>query len=424
MQFAFNRLKNRALWIKIHIYSALVLGLIFAMTGLTGSLSVYRDEIDELLNPDLVIPAQNTPLVSPDKMLAAVRKAHPHRNGVWTLEMPRSAHGAVTFWFDKPQEAVDKLYAPLMVAVNPYTGEVISSRFWGQTFTTWMLDLHTQLQMEAFGRKAMAVIAVFLFMSVLSGLYLWWPGWGLLTSAFTVRSDSGLLRWLFDQHRLLGLISAGLLLLLAFTGFHLAYPPLLETLTASAGMGHDDAGPNVHSSGVPNNRPVGLTEAVLVARGLFPSSEVRRISTPLGELGTYRINLRQHHEINQHHPMTNVWIDRWSGQIRDVRNPVKFSAGQSFTAWLWPLHTGEAVGSTGKFIWFLTGLTPLLLYISGLWHWLYRKGIAKDRQLDFPRLRQKMLAVSLQGILFCLKLAGLITGFLLKRIAEIRNSKL
>jgi len=103
---------------------------------------------------------------------------------------------------------------------------------------------------------------------------------------------------LMDSYRLLGSISAIGLLLLAFTGFHLAYPALLESLTDSSGMGHGDEGPTVRSTAIPNNKPISIEEAVLVARGLFPSSEVRRITTPAGELGTYRINLRQKQELN------------------------------------------------------------------------------------------------------------------------------
>ncbi|MDD4914133.1 MAG: PepSY-associated TM helix domain-containing protein [Methylococcales bacterium] len=391
----FSGILTRSAWIKVHLYLALSLGLVFALMGLTGSLSVYRDELDELFNPQLYIEQTGQPALPPDKIIAAVRAAQPERYGVWTLEMPRTAHGALIAWFEKPRETIGEFYAPLMVAVNPYTGEILDSRLWGRTFTTWILDLHTQLQMDGLGRKLVAITAVFLMLSVGSGLYLWWPGWRRLPAALVVRHDAGLMRLLFDLHRLLGLLSAGVLLLLAFTGFHLAYPPLLETLTASTGMGHGgDEGPNVHSSAVPNNRPVSLAEAVLIARGLFPSSDVRRITTPLGETGTYRINLRQHHEINQHHPLTTVWIDRWSGQIRDVRNPVKFSAGQTFTSWLWPLHTGEAFGGNGRLIWCLTGLTPLLLFISGVCHWLYRHGVIKDRVLNWADGRRKMVATA------------------------------
>ncbi len=404
MQFSVSRLFARQLWVKVHLYLALGCGLLFVLTGLTGSLSVYRDELDELFNPQLVIEEPHGPMLSADKILAAVRAEHPDRHGVWTLEMPRSAHGAVTAWFEKPRETFGAFYAPLMVSVDPYSGTVIDSRFWGQTLTTWLLDLHSQVLLEGFGRNLLAGIAVLFFLSVTSGLLLWWPGRAELLKAFRVCCDSGLMRYLFDLHRLIGLFSAGFLLLLAFTGFHLAYPDLLEALTASAGMGHGDEGPNVHSSAVPNNRPVTLTEAVLVARGPFPSSEVRRISTPQGETGTYRINLRQRHEINQHHPITMVWVDRWSGQIRDVRNPGKFSAGQSFTAWMWPLHTGEAFGGSGRLAWFFLGLTPLFLFVSGVLHWLYRRGAVQDRPLDFAAIRRDLLYRSQRVFQFALKL--------------------
>jgi uncharacterized iron-regulated membrane protein len=381
-----RRWLTRAVWLKCHLYLALVFGLFFALMGLTGSLSVYRQTIDELFNPSLVIERPQAQALSLDAILVQVRQSHPNRHGAWTREMPRTVNGTITAGFEKPQESVNEFYAPLMVAVNPYTGEVISSRFWGQTLTSWLLDCHTHLQIQATGRDTVAVLAVLLSLSVLSGLYLWWPGLNRISLAFKVRHNVGLMRFVMDLHRVLGLLSAGFLLLLAFTGFHLAYPALLETLTASVGMGHGDEGPGARSTAVPNNRPISIAEALLVARGLFPSSEVRRITTPAGELGTYRINLRQRNELNQHHPFTTVWVDRWSGQIRNVNNPTQFSAGQTFTTWQWPLHTGEAFGDTGRFIWFVMGLMPLILWLSGVLHWLYRKGYIRDRPFDLMAL--------------------------------------
>ncbi|OAI01939.1 peptidase [Methylomonas methanica] len=386
-------LNARKWWRLCHVYLALGLGLIFALIGLTGSLSIYREELDSLFNPHLRVDAPQTPALSPDKIVAAVRAANPDRHGAWTLEMPRTPDGMITAWFEKPKESVDAFYAPLMVSVNPYTGQVVDTRLWGQTLTTWLLDLHTQLQLDGFGRNALAVLGGLLMLSVCSGLYLWWPGWQALPRAFSVSQNTGLMRLLFDSHRLLGVASSGFLILLAFTGFHLAYPTLLENLTAASGMGHGDAGPNVRSTAIPNDRPISLSEAILVARGPFPSSEVRRITTPVGELGTYRINLRQTNEINQHHPFTTVWVDRWSGQIRDVQNPSKFSAGQSFTTWLWPLHTGEAFGGTGRLLWFFVGLTPAFLFLSGLIHWLYRHGFVADREVDLKRTAGTAMAV-------------------------------
>jgi len=375
---------GRQLWLQCHIYLALLFGLLFGVIGLSGSLCVYRDSLDVWLNPVLIVEQSPAPPLSLDKIMAKVRQAEPQRHGVWTLELPRSADEPLIAWFEKPRETVDKAYAPLMLAVNPYTGDILTKRFWGETFTTGLLDLHSRLQLENEGRPVLAILAVSLSVSVVSGLYLWWPGLAALRLALRVRPRGSLLRFLLDMHRLLGLASAGVLLLLAFTGFHLAYPELLESLTASQGMGHGDEGPTIRSTAVPNNHPVSIAEAILVARGLFPHSEVRRVSTPQGELGTYRINLRQKDELNQHHPFTTVWIDRWSGQIRGVNNPSQFSMGQTLTTWQWPLHTGEAFGTTGRLLWFIAGLMPMLLWISGVAHWLHRLGWIKDRSIDLP----------------------------------------
>jgi uncharacterized iron-regulated membrane protein len=385
-------LNARKWWRLCHVYLALVFGLVFALIGLTGSLSIYREELDGLFNPHLAVDVPSSPALSPDKIIAAVRTAHPDRHGAWTLEMPRTPNGMIIAWFEKPKESVEAFYAPLMVSVNPYTGQVVDSRLWGQTLTTWLLDLHTQLQLDGFGRNALAVLGGLLMLSVFSGLYLWWPSWRKLSQAFRVHHNAGLMRLVFDLHRLLGVASSAFLILLAFTGFHLAYPALLENLTAASGMGHGDAGPNVRSTAIPNDRPVSLSEAILVARGPFPRSEVRRITTPVGELGTYKINLRQMNEINQHHPFTTVWVDRWSGQIRDVQNPSSFSAGQTFTTWLWPVHTGEAFGGSGRLVWFFAGLTPALLYLSGFMHWLYRHGFVADRDIDLQRTTKTLIA--------------------------------
>jgi uncharacterized iron-regulated membrane protein len=232
----------------------------------------------------------------------------------------------------------------------------------------------------------MAVLALCLILAVCSGLYLAWPGAPHWQRLLYLRRSQGWRVLIGDLHRWLGLLSAGALLLIAVTGFNLAYPPLLEQLADAEGMGHNDAGPNIHSSAQPNNRPITIEQAMLIARGLFASAEVKRITTPRGELGTYRINLRQQDELNQHHPFTTVWIDRWSGHILAVNNAHRFSAAQTLAAWQWPLHTGEALGGAARPFWFAAGLTPGLLWLSGLAQWLYRSGRWHNRAVHLPKL--------------------------------------
>ena len=50
------------------------------------------------------------------------------------------------------------------------------------------------------------------------------------------------------------------------------------------------------------------------------------------------------------------------------------------------MHTGEALGAKGRFIWFLSGLSLFLLYGSGLLRWLCRTGKVRDRDVNFAAL--------------------------------------
>ncbi|MDO8938806.1 MAG: PepSY-associated TM helix domain-containing protein [Methylicorpusculum sp.] len=393
----------RAKWLVLHRYLALSAGLLMAIIGLTGSVSLYRDTLDKLFNPALAIEHSQDNYQSLDKLLDAVKKAHPDRHGAWTLEMPDASHDTVTAWFEKPYETTGQIYAPLMVSINPYTAEVVASRLWGQTAMTWLLDWHKQLAWDALGWQIVGGVGLLMVLSVLSGLYLWWPARKHLFAVFSTQHNS-LIKFAFDAHRLIGLLSAVALLSLALTGLNLSFPQMLESLTGSTGMSHGGNGPLILSTAVPNNRPVRLSEAAFIAKAPFPKAELRRITTPSGVDGTFQVNLRQGSEINQKHPFTMVWIDRWSGHIKEVRDPAKFSTGEKLMAWMWPVHTGEALGASGRFIWFLSGISLVLLYVSGVMRWLHRHGWISDQALNFSKLKTHGLTImaKLQRVLLML----------------------
>ena len=386
-----NARQLRPLCLKAHLWVALILGFFLAVLGLTGSLSLYGEGLDRLLNPRLTVEPdrQMLPL---DDLLAEIRRAHPDDRGSWTLELPREPDEPLVAWFERPAESRGQLYAPRMVAVDPYTGKILASRLWGETARTWLLDLHTQLHFGRWGWRFVGLLGPALMLSALSGLLLWWPGVAGLRDAVRVRHQLGLRRWLSDLHRLAGLLVLAPLLILAATGFLLAYPAVGERLAGASGMSHGDDGPEIRSTGrLANPRPVTVDEAVLLARGPFPSAEVRRVATPEGPEGTYRVALRQRIDPNQRHPMTAVWVDQYSGHIRQIRNAARFTAGERALSALWPLHTGESLGGWGRFAWFLTGLMLPLLYVSGLARWLIGRGSLPDRPVDLARVRRQVL---------------------------------
>lgn len=380
----------RSIWLKTHLWLALGVGFFYVLIGLSGSLMIYGKTLDGWLNPRLTLHQAQGDALPLDRILAAVKAAHPGRFGPWTLELPRSQAGTITAWYEHPKETREAYYAPLMVAVNPYTAEVLANRYWGDTAVTWLYRLHAELHLGGFGARLIGLLGLALTLSVLSGLILWWPGLAGLRRVFIVRHDQGVRRFAVDLHRTLGFLGSVFLLLFALTGLHLVYPGVMEALLGASAMGHGEDIKNVRSTAAQNDNPVTMAEAVLVARGLFPHGEVRRVSEPDGAAGTYRIEVLQRGETYSRHPATWIWVDRWSGQIREVQNPRKFTSGERWLSSVWPLHSGEALGGVGRFVWFLVGLLPLALYVSGISYWLIGRGTLPDVAVDISRWKQNV----------------------------------
>jgi len=380
------------LWIKFHSLIGLTVGLLFSLIGITGSLSIYHDELDELFNPLLKNQSNTGPTLPLDTIMASVRFAHPSRHGEWILEMPRTPHGMLTAWYEKPHETFGEYYAPLMVLINPYTAEVIDSRFWGDTFTTWIYNLHTQLLRGYKGAWTVGILGLAMIVSVVSGLYLCWKTYETKKlRLFSVKTSNDLMGISQDIHRMVGLLTALPLLLLSLTGVHLAFPEILETVFKVPEMSHGSDSPRIRSTAKPNDHPISPTEAIVIARGLFPHAEVRRISIPVGDDGIYKVNLRRPEERNVHHPYTMVWVDRWSGQIREVLNPNKFTFGQDLISKIYPIHSGENYTTISKLLWFLIGFSPALMYMSGLTQWLIRCGFLKTIEISTNKWLQAHL---------------------------------
>lgn len=78
-----------------------------------------------------------------------------------------------------------------------------------------------------------------------------------------------------------------------------------------------------------------------------------------------------------------VWLDQYSGVLLKVRDWQAFTVGETFVAWLFPLHNGEAFGLIGRWIVFFAGLIPLVLYVTALRMWWIKRQ-AHQRQKRHP----------------------------------------
>lgn len=352
---------------RVHLWLGLSIGALFALVGLTGSVLVFYPELDGMLHPAL---ARTEPARPPSwqAVYDALRRDHPTRTGAWRIEVtPRG--GPIPIRYYRPVETKGRAFAPLMLWLDPHSLKAVRAGFWGDYPTSWIYDLHYRLLLEEPGGMALGILGFAILGMLASGLWAWWPrgeGWrrALMWKRRAVRS-----RRLYDWHKWAGIGGAAVLIVVTATGVLLDLPdqvrPVVARVSPLFAPPHHVVQPL--GSRLPLDTLLARAEAVL------PGSQLAWIETPADAAAPLRVNLMVPGEPSRRFPRSNVWLDPYSGRVLAVRDERRDSAGDTFLAWLHPLHGGEALGSTGRWLVFVSGLLPAVLFVTGLWRWLIRR---------------------------------------------------
>lgn len=374
-----SRTSWKKLWLNLHLYIGLVAGALFVLTSLTGSLLVFYKTIDEWLNPEQLIRSAGSDQSLRD-IVAGARTMHPDWSPPDTLIFPLHDRDTFHAWFKDPAAAPTEERWHV-VAVDPSTARPLSDRQWGVFFVSFIYELHQELLLGKPGEIFIGVMAVFLLVSIGTGLYLWCPAPGKLRRALSFQSGGSPIRRHYDVHKLTGLAGALLLTLLALTGFYLEFPYAVTSVVRWFSPVRDTA-PELQpqselQAAVSKIQP---EQAVAIARTVFPDATPMWIGLPQHERDSYSVGLRQPGEVRQAGGQTEVWIDQYSGAVRRVQDWREFTRGETLLSWLFPLHNGEAFGLTGRWLVCITGIMPLILYVTALrvW-WLKRAARARQR---------------------------------------------
>lgn len=369
----------KKLWLQVHLYVGLIGGALFMLTSLTGSLLVFYKTIDEWLNPEQVIRTVGTDQPLSD-IVAGARTAHPDWSPPDTLIFPLHERDTFHAWFKDPAAASPEERWHV-VAVDPSTARPLSNRQWGSFFVSFIYELHQELLLGKPGEVFVGILALFLLLSIGSGLYLWWPSPGKLRRALTFQSDGSLIRQHYDLHKLTGLAGAILLTLLALTGFYLEFPTAVTSVvrwfSPVRDLSPEEQPRSEWQVGVPRIPPEQVIE---IAHATFPDARAMWIGLPQHARDSYSVGLRQPGEVRQAGGQTEVWIDQYSGAVLQVQDWRQFTGGETFLAWLFPLHNGEAFGLTGRWLILVAGFMPLLLYVTALRMWWLKRDAHRRRR--------------------------------------------
>jgi len=370
---------GRKLWVKIHLAIGLSFGALFIVVGLSGSILAFRQPIDEWLNAAIMrveVTAQTTyrPL---DQILAAAKVAAPPDSVPERLVLPRHSGLAASITFMATTDELETDYHEIFV--DPYTAKVTGQRLLlhgdrllSQPFIRIVMDFHWTLLLGPNKAYIVGISAIFLFVSVLAGLYLWWPRNGRWRRAATIEWGATPERIVYDLHKTVGLYLSAALMVVLLTGCAMIFKPQTRSVVASFSPLHPDPH-NMQSTPDPHRAPVGIDAVVAIADTIFPDGTLHSIRLPSGPTSVYVVGKQEDREPNRSITNRNVTIEQYSGRVLHVQDREDFTSGETILEWLYPLHSGEAFGIVGCALVMVTGLAPLTLYVTGLLHWMQKR---------------------------------------------------
>lgn len=373
-----TRGRSRRLWLGLHKWLGILLGGLFALLGLTGSVNVFTRELDTALNPSLFIAPPAVHPAPASVVLAAARRA--------------AAPDPVLFL--RTPDAVSPAWVALAgrrgrlrsINLDPANGQVLGLRGPGRSVAGFVYDLHSDLLLERFwGEQMVGVLGLVLTLSAASGLYLWWPRQGLARTLVQLRRQPRQILYR-DLHALVGAWLALVILPVALTGSFVVFPGLARPLVRLVAPLPDRAVPRVRP-----DAPVrlGADAAMAIAVSRAPAEEVSFLSPPQPGDPAWRIGLRWRHASSAYLLAGLVTIDPSTGRVLSDDSAPRQSAGERFLDMQLWLHNGSAFGWPGRIAVLLAGLSLPALYATGLLFWLRKRRLRRRhmRRTVAPRDR-------------------------------------
>lgn len=355
-----------------HLYLGLVACVPVLVLAVTGTLLVFRDEIEQAVDDELHFV---TPSGRPAPLDASVAAA--------TLAAPGTAVSLVTL-AQAPDRTVRVLTADgNETFVDPYSLEVLGRRDASATFFAIVDELHLYFLL---GERMAVVVGSFALgatLLTLTGLYIWWPRGLKWRKAVRLNLAGPARVKIWNIHRTGGFYASVLFCLISLTGAGLAFQPQTRQLIGA--VTGDEMDHPERPKAATAMAPINYDRAVAVARAALPNATIVRLAPPSEPGEAIRVQMRRSEEpyLNGR---TNAFIDPVTYELMVMEEPS--NTGQTIVSWIIHVHMGfwggawGAVGSAvTRGLWLVAMLASIAVIVTGPLIWLRKQRKAAPRRI-------------------------------------------
>jgi uncharacterized iron-regulated membrane protein len=208
---------RRALF-QVHLWTGLAIGLYIVVLSVTGSILVYRNELDRAFATKRPVYDADAKRLTTDQMRAAAEKAYPGWQITRVGDRITRRNPTIEVWAERGGEKKERLF-------NPYTGaDLGDSVTQGEYFVLWLARLHDELLFDRPGRWWNGMLSLVMTVLVVTGLVVWWPGSSRWKRSLQIKWSGGWRRFNWDLHSALGFYLFLFMLMWGISGFYLGVP--------------------------------------------------------------------------------------------------------------------------------------------------------------------------------------------------------
>ena len=382
----------RAVMLLVHRYVGLLLAVFLVIAGITGSLLAWNEELEAVISPQLfrVTAPPGATRMDPLLLHARVQARYPDALAV-RLPLEFTDGRSVLFAL-RPLAKGQKL-ANDQVFVDPYTGQTLGQRRWGdiaqgmKNLMPFIYRLHYSLALDGIGTLLFGIVALLWTLDCFAGAWLtlpnkpasgeparrwparWWQAWKFRNgSAYKIS---------FNLHRAGGLWTWAMLFVLAWSSVAFNLPQVYET-AMKAVFAHQRGLESIPKLARPKLAPALPWEQALPtarrlmmeqaqAGGFIVVAEKSLLYDP--QRAIYRYDVRSSHDIRHKGGHTRLVMNADTGALLGLWLPTGAAAGDTLSTWMATLHMAAMWGWPLQLLVCLMGLGLTLLSVTGVHVW-------------------------------------------------------